>query len=457
MKYFLLFNLFFTFLSANHLDNNASQEEIVVKDENITSQDSEEVKVVAAQEENQDLNATTEDNSIKRPNEDVIIVKDNSGLSVDEIRNKAKASDAKKVAKVTVEEVVNVIDEKGNIDISKIQDKWIDLSPTPLKYDWVQTKSGEWFKGEIKALYDDDLEFDSDEVGLYTFDFADVVQIKSYHIISVNIENLATFPGILRLKNDKLTIIQGDNRYDFDRKDVVSFAPDGKYERNFWSAKITASLDMRRGNTNQFDYSAKMTLQRRTAVSRLLFDYLGRVTSKEEKQTANDHRLNQKYDRYITRHFFWTPVFSELYSDPYKNINNQITLGLGLGYTLVDNKKTTWSVSGGPALLYTEYETVASNKDIEIFSPALELSTKYEQELIDTIDLTYSYKFSFTNKDSGTYKHHMLLTLENEITSWLDLDITGIWDYILHPEQASDGIVPVSNDFQVLIGLGVEF
>jgi len=283
------------------------------------------------------------------------------------------------------------------------------------------------------------------------------VRIKSYHIISVNIENLATFPGILRLDGDKLTIIQGDNRYDFNRQDVVSFAPDGQYEKNFWSAKITASLDLRRGNTNQLDYSAKMTLQRRTAVSRLLFDYLGRVTSKEEDETANDHRLNQKYDRYITRNFFWTPVFSEFYSDPYKNINKQLTLGLGLGYTLIDDKKVTWSVSGGPAFLYTRYETVADGRDLEIFSPALDLSTKYEHELNDMVDLTYSYKFSFINKKSGAYKHHMLLTFENELTSWLDLDITGVWDYILYPEEAEDSTVPSRDDFQILIGLGVEF
>ena len=399
MRFLLLFHLFFTFLYANHLDNNVSEEKVALQESNATNE------------------------SIQRPKEDVIVIKDNSGLSVDEVRQKAKDSDNKKVTKVTVAEITNAVDAKGHVDISKIQDRWEDLSPTPVKFDWLQTKSGEWFKGEIKALYDDKLEFDSDEIGLYTFDFGDVVRIKSYQIISVNIENLATFPGILRLDGDKLTIIQGDNRYDFKRKDVVSFAPDGKYERNFWSAKITASLDIRRGNTDQLDFSTKMNLQRRTAVSLLSFDYLGRITSKEKEETANDHRLNQKYDRYITKHFFWTPVFSELYTDIYKNINRQITVGLGLGYTLIDKKKITWSVSGGPAFVYTRYETVAADKELGIFSPALEFSTKYEHELNDMVDLTYSYKLSFTNKDSGTYKHHMLITFENDLTSWLDLDI----------------------------------
>jgi len=438
MKLLILLSLSILSLFASNLDRNESidstlNQDILREDTNTTSKE------------------------LERPSDNVIIVKDHSGLSADEVRQKAKESDNKKVAKVSVAEVVKALDAKGQVDISQLQDRWEDLSPTPVAYDWVQTKSGEWFKGEIKALFDDKLEFDSDEVGLYTFDFDDVVRIKSYHIISVNIENLASFPGILRLKGDNLTIIQGENRYEFKRQDMVSFAPDGEYERNFWSGKASVGLDIRSGNTKQYDYSAQINMQRRTSMSRLSFDYLGRITSKDDKETANDHRLNQKYDRYITKHFFWTPVFSEIYTDKYKNINNQLTLGLGVGYTLIDTKKTTWSVSGGPAFLYTRYETVSKEKSIDSFSPALELSTKYELEINKITDITYSYKLTLSDSAAGKYKHHMLLTLENELTSWLDLDITGIWDFTLEPEQAEDKTFPEKNDYQLLIGFSIEF
>jgi len=391
------------------------------------------------------------------PSDDIIVVEDKSGLSDDEIRAKAKESDTSEETKVLVSEVVKALDDSGKVDISTIQKDFSEISPTPLKYDWVKTKSGEWFKGEIKALYDDKLEFDSDEIGLYSFDFEDVIWIKSYRIISVNIENLATFPGILRLKGDKLIIIQGENEYEFDRKDIVSFAPDGEYEKNFWSGKATIGLDIRSGNTNQYDYSAQINIQRRSAVSRLTLDYLGRITNKDDVEIANDHRLNQKYDRYLTRHFFWTPVFSELYTNKYRNIEQQVTGGLGVGYTLIDSKKITWSFSGGPAFVYTKYETVAVGQVEDAFSPAFEVSTKYEHELTSMTDLIYSYKLTYTNEAAGTYKHHMLLTLENELTSWLDLDITGVWDYILDPQETSENTIPYQDDFQLLVGIGVEF
>ncbi len=420
MKVFLFITFFLLSLNASHLDSNttlidniSSEETVVHEDENLTKNDK------------------------KLPTGKVIVVHDESGLSDDEVREKAKDSDVSKV--------------------SKIQLDFSEVSPNPLKYDWVKTKSGEWFKGEIKALYDNKLEFDSDEVGLYTFDFDDVVWVKSYHIISVNIENLASFPGILRIKGDEVKVIQGENTYDFKRKDIVSFAPNGEYERNFWSGKATISIDIRSGNTNQYDYSAKVNVQRRTSESRLILDYLGRITTKDNQETANDHRLNQKYDRYLTRHFFWTPVFSEIYSDIFKNIKEQVTLGFGLGYTLVDTKKVTWSFSGGPAFVYTKYNTISEGSDIDDFSPALELSTRYENELSKITDFTATYKLTYTNEAAGTYKHHMLITFENELTSRLDLDITGIWDYILDPKETSDKIIANPNDFQLLVGIGMEF
>ena len=36
------------------------------------------------------------------------------------------------------------------------------------KFDWVQLTSGEWLKGELKFLYDYQVEFDSEKLALLT-------------------------------------------------------------------------------------------------------------------------------------------------------------------------------------------------------------------------------------------------------------------------------------------------
>jgi len=365
-------------------------------------------------------------------------VEDTSGLTPDEVRQVAKKLDKKAKAK-------------------KQKVRWEELSPTPVNADWVQTKSGEWFKGKIKAMYNEKLEFDSDEIGDYTFDFEDVQQIKSHQILSVNIENFALVSGIVRLKGDKLTIIQGDVQYTFKRDEIISFAPDAKDEKNFWSGKVTFSLDVRKGNSDQVDYSGQLNLKRRTAKSLLNIDYLGRISSKNSTEIANDHRLNLKYDRYITRYFFWTPISAEYYTDRYKNIANQVTAGAGIGYTIYDDKDTFWSISGGPAVVYTEYDTVEDNQDKQNYSPAAEISTKLEYELSKITDLKYDYKITLSDSKVGRYKHHMVMKLENELLSWLDLDLTGVWDYVASPKEDDQGNIPKKSDFQFLVGIGIDF
>ena len=130
----------------------------------------EEVKI----SKSNDSNTSTVD----APSDEPVIMEDTSGLSDKAVRKKATDSDKATVDKVSLKDVFKATDSKGKVDVSKLQ-SWGEMSPTPVKYDWVQTKSGEWFKGEIKAMYDDKLEFDSDEIGVHTFKFKDINQIKS--------------------------------------------------------------------------------------------------------------------------------------------------------------------------------------------------------------------------------------------------------------------------------------
>jgi len=389
--------------------------------------------------------------------DDPIVIEDRSGLTDKELRQVATDSDDSKKEKVSLKEVYNVTDKEGKVDVSKLESTWEELSPTPKKYDWVQTKSGEWFKGEIKAMYDNELEFDSDEIGLYNFDFDDIKQIKSFHVISANIEKSASIAGILRFKDNNLTIIQGDESFTFFRESIVSLAKSADKEINNWSGKITLNLDMRYGNKDQFDYSAKANINRRTSSSRLRLDYLGRLSRNAGVQTANDHRINQKFDLYLSRRFFWTPLFSEYYEDSFQNIKHQYTLGVGVGYTLIDKKGLEWDISGGPAVLKTVYEAVSATQKKSQTAASLEVSTKVEYEVSKITDITYDAKFTFTQEQSGGYKHHMLLVFENELLSWLDFDITAIWDYTKIPKIDGSGITPQTSDYQFLIGLGVEF
>lgn len=46
--------------------------------------------------------------------------------------------------------------------------------PIVAEFDWVQLTSGEWLKGEIKSMYNESVEFDSDKLNLLRIDLQDV-------------------------------------------------------------------------------------------------------------------------------------------------------------------------------------------------------------------------------------------------------------------------------------------
>jgi len=385
-----------------------------------------------------------------------IIIEDTSGITQEELKEKAEKIDANSTQEITIQEVFKATDNEGNVDITKLQ-SWEDLTPTANNFDWVRTRSGEWFKGTIEALYDYKLEFDSEEMGLHTFDFEDITHIKSNQTLSVNIEGLAIFNGIVRLKHDKINIIQGDKEFIFKRSQIVSLAPDNGLEREYWSGKISISLDKRSGNKEQFDYTATATIKRRTSKTRLVLDYLGRISEVNDVKTAQDHRINEKFDIYLSRSFFWTPFFSEFYTDKFQNIKTQYTAGIGAGYSPYHTKKVELDLTAGPAFLYTKHETVQAGQEKEIYSPAAEFRLILDIDISERSDFKYNYLITLTDKNSGQYSHHMIATLENEITTWLDFDISAIWDYIAIPERTASGELPSNDDYQVLVGLGVEF
>ena len=89
-------------------------------------------------------------------------------------------------------------------------------------FDWVQLNDKEWLMGEIKSMYNDGLEFDSDNLDLQSIDWADVTYLKSAGESSINIEGVGEVIGVVEISGDTIKLIDGDDVREFSR------APDWK-------------------------------------------------------------------------------------------------------------------------------------------------------------------------------------------------------------------------------------
>ncbi len=342
---------------------------------------------------------------------------------------------------------------------SETRQAWESALPPTDKFDWVQTTSGEWLKGELKQLYSGSLEFDSDEFGLQTLDWDDVAQVRAHGTkrISINTpEGPITIIGVIVITRDKVIVDTVEGTKEFDRSELISATPGATSEWDNWSAKIDLGLNFTRGNTDQTEFSMKLNVKRLTPDNRFVVDYLGNLTTSNNVKSVNNHRLNAFFDIFAAKEYFWRPVLFEYFRDPFQNIDYRTTIGAGGGYHIIDTPKTTWNVSGALGYTATRFVSVQPGDSQKVTTPALIGSTFYDTALTKTIDFNTRYNFSIVNQESGTYTHHAIATVEIELTSILDFDISFVWDRTQDPQTRADGTVPKQDDFQLLFTLGVD-
>ena len=333
---------------------------------------------------------------------------------------------------------------------------WQPPPPMPDEWDWIQLTSGEWLKGEIIAMYDENLEFDSDELDEMTLDWGDIQEIRSGGTMQIGFLKDVVATGKLFVDGD-IVRVMGEEDQSFPRSDLLTITADTPKEINHWAGKITLGANIREGNTEQVEISSKASIKRRTPKNRVNFDYLGNFNRTFDEVAADNQRINAGWNRYFSKRFFWTPAYGEYYRDPFQNIASRWTLGMGLGYTMIDTKKIDWEVNGGLAYRTTQFDDVLEGESESANTPALVFGTIYDHELTKSIDFIFDYRFYIVNEESGTYTHHMLTGLEFELTSLFDFDITLVWDRIQDPREASDGIFPEQDDFRLTFGLGIDF
>jgi putative salt-induced outer membrane protein YdiY len=370
------------------------------------------------------------------------------------VKEEASASEGFALADVSIESNTSATESEN---IQSGSPKWFPSSALPEKFDWIQLTSGEWLKGEFKVLYEDKLEFDSDELGLLELDWEDIKQVLGHQFYSVRFEMpTTTVVGMLKVVDDKVFVNTEKDVLEFDRSRLVSIAHGESKEIDNWSAKISFSFDTRSGNTEQINYSTSAYAQRRTTASRFYVDYLGIFNQTDGIDTANSQRASSYYDIFRSRKIFWRPLQAEYFKDPFANIANRVTVGAGMGFHIIDTSKTEWDVTPSISYQYTQNVSVGPGEDKSNSTPALGVGTVYDTEITKQIDFKVNYNFFIVNQESGTYTHHAIVALEIELTRRLDFDVSFVWDRIQDPTPAADGSVPKQDDFYLFLGIGFE-
>jgi len=325
-------------------------------------------------------------------------------------------------------------------------------------WDWVRISSHEWVKGEILVMRDFELHFDSDEFDSVSFDWEDVVEIVTEREYIIVLQDMRTTHTGTMTMNGDLVLVRSDAGIEtLDRAQILAITPSNRRELNLWTGKISAGLSLRSGNTEESELTGKARLAREGRRTRLGFDYNGVYATLDKQKNTNNHRGSTALDYFLTRDLFLTPVAFEAFTDEFQNVSYRLTPTSGIGYYLIRRPKIEWESRFQVGYQHVRIDSAVAGDSKTADNGAISLSTTVDTEITSDIDLILNYQIQVIVPDTEQTNHHTQATVEIELTSIIDLDISFVWDRIEDPEREADGTRPDTDDFRLTAGLGIEF
>ena len=336
------------------------------------------------------------------------------------------------------------------------------FTPPPGKYSWVQLDTGEWLKGDITALYDDVLVFDSDHFDDLSIDIDDIQQIRAVGRLEVTVGdrtrgNRRTGTGEVLLEGDTIMVASSGRVREFHRDELVSITTTAENELDRWAGDVSLGWNARQGNSDIVDFSVSAGLTRRTPVSRIALDYIGNQNTTDGRRITDSQRVTGAVDRFTSTRFFWRPISVQYYKDELQNIKHQATVDSGFGYQVIDTRRTTWEVSAGIGGNYLENVSVAAGEPNGEWSPIATIGSDFEIELTSSIDYELNIDLTFLEEAAGKYQHHIVSNLSTDLIGNLDLDLAFIWDRTEKPQADQDGNIPEQDDYRFEVRLAYDF
>jgi hypothetical protein len=359
------------------------------------------------------------------------------------------AIDAVKASMARVEE-----QEAAGIGSSYV----IDFGDT---FDWVRMVSGEWLKGEMKRMRDDNLEFDSDKLDMQNIDFADVTHVHSPVVNTYVFDDRISATGRAVVTPDKIIVETDEGTKTFPRSELESIVAGGEREKDWWSMKLRFGLTLNKGNTDQLTYDINFNTRREDDMTLLDLNYNSTFGRTEGVQNVNRHLGEFMFNVFLGSRWWVTPAFGQFFNDRFQNIKFRATPAAGAGVHMIDAPKVTWDFQTGIGYQFLNYKDVSgtpgvTNPQNDGFIP---LYTYADFDITGDIDLTLSWLTNLVFTTIGNTNHTGRADLAIELTSVIDLDIAFLYLRTEDPPPPPDPLVDPAikkNDYQLVVGISLE-
>lgn len=328
--------------------------------------------------------------------------------------------------------------------------------PDSLTKDWVRMTSGEWVRGEIHVLRDQDLSFESEEFDDMVLDWTNVAEMRSARILTFVFTGQRIVAGTVHLMGDSLRITSAGSEQAWPRSELVSIIEGRPSEWNFWGLKANLQFIARSGNTNQTDFHTDALLRRESPRSRLDVFSDANWGEIESARTVDNQRVGSRIDFYLTRNFFFRAADVTVYRDRFQNIGNRLNASTGAGVFLIRRSALEWAVGLSAGYTRTHYSSVLPGENQTEQGGSITPSLAVESEPTTDVDLDFSYYAQVGLPDPSQTFHHLEVVFSLDFFSIFDLSATFAYDRTESPKANEDGTIPKRDDFRTALGFGID-
>ena len=187
-------------------------------------------------------------------------------------------------------------------------------------YDWLRLTSGEWLKGRLKRMREEEIEFDSDKLDLVKFTWDKVDQLHCPDVNTYVFDGKVDVVGRGVVTKKKVLVETTEGVETHPRELLLSIVEGSPRERNFWSTRLSFGFSGTAGNTNQGQLNAHWDLARADQRTRTELSYDGSFGYANSEQTVNRHLGQASVKLFISRRWFFIPATSAFLNDKFQNL-----------------------------------------------------------------------------------------------------------------------------------------
>jgi hypothetical protein len=322
--------------------------------------------------------------------------------------------------------------------------------------DWIGTTSGEWVRGNIDSMREDNMEFDSDEFGALDINMREVAEVHAASVNTYVFDDRSALVGPAMLTTTQIAVQTETGVVVRPRSELSRIIEGGARELDNWSLDLDLGLGLNRGNSNQLDLNMRVDLTREDRRTLSELGYFLNLGYADRALNVARHVVAFRNRVWLSRLWFVEPIVGQLLSDRFQDIRfrAQPAATGGVRFLRIPSK-ALWDLAVGFGYQYNRLLDPAPGVENPANDGLTRFETRARFDFTPDVYLTLMWVTNLTFTTLGNTNHTGFAELFFEVTNILGLQASFLYLRTEEPRQRANGTFPLKNDYFFTLGVSL--